>query len=198
MKIPERLTLKHYRAIDYLSKNGDSNKPAFLVLFYGNEYRAMIMNGYYKDVEKAFDKTVLFIEKELKKQPKKPPKKIDLSVGSFSLYDLSRPSLGWMADSAYIDKNDPISLTEMCYIPEGSYYGETDENENLLYPPNHFRNVFLNEFLLVDFIALTTFFLTSQIKSVRILAAQEKGMRWGRKLLHLLRFRRAGLIGQTS
>lgn len=197
MKLPEKLTLKHFKAIDFLAKNEDTRKDRFLILFFGNEYKEQIESGYHKDIDKAFDKVVEFVESQLKLKQEKPPININLGGTTFELINIKSPSIGWLIDSTSISKDNPVRLVEMCYTPKGSYYGKTDDTGTLINPFSKYEKEILNDFLLTDFYALSAFFLNVRISSLRQSVAQQKGMKWGQRQLRVLRSLRVGLIGQT-
>lgn len=86
----------------------------------------------------------------------------ELQVGDqvFILIDPEKAPAGWHADYAESDFSvDPVRLACMCYIPKGTFYGQVDQHDNLIYPIRSRHELFTNHFPLEVYIRLTAFFL---------------------------------------
>lgn len=102
---------------------------------------------------------IMMIAAEIDDKPE-PPKEIEIDGQWFELVDFEKVGAGWHADneeSNYVI--DPVRLACICYIPKGTYYGEIDRHENLLYPISSRHELFTDHFPLEVYYQLTTFFL---------------------------------------
>lgn len=89
-----------------------------------------------------------------------PPKEITLDGQEFTLVDFEKVGSCWHADVEESNFDiDPVRLACICYIPKGTFYGEIDQNQNLLYPIASRWQLFHDHFELETFIQLNAFFL---------------------------------------
>lgn len=97
-----------------------------------------------------------------------PPKQVELNGRIFNRIDPEKVGVGWHADwsKADIDK-DPVWLACLMYYPDGSYYGEIDEQENLVHPAKDRYNLIRDHLPLEVFIQSAAFFLTCAERSMR-------------------------------
>jgi hypothetical protein len=95
-----------------------------------------------------------------------PPKSITLEGQEFVLVDFEKVGSGWHADVEESNFDiDPVRLACICYIPKGTFYGEVDQNQNLIYPIASRWQLFHDHFPLETFIQLNAFFF-AQIQSI--------------------------------
>lgn len=191
IKLPKELKMKHFDAIDMLAKQKEIDKVKFLTAFFGKEHKKTFESGIAEDVNAAFERVVDRVNKDLQTTHVKLPKRINLGGTDFYLLDLKRPTTGWMIDSVEVMKT-PDRLVEMCYCPEGSYYGETDETSFLLNPLGKYTDAIREEFPLRYYKPLADFFLNAQILSVEKSLAKQRGEEWARKMLSHLKLGKAG------
>lgn len=118
---------------------------------------------------------LMMIASEVDDSPN-PPKEIEINGQWFELVDFEKVPAGWHADNEASDYViDPVRLACICYIPKGTYYGEIDRHENLLYPISSRHELFAEHFPLEAYYQLTTFFLLRFHRSMN--AFTEKSIR---------------------
>lgn len=110
------------------------------------------------DVDKAFSHLMQIIATIDIVSPL--PEEILIADQVFVLIDPEKAPSGWHADYAESDfSKDPVRLACMCYIPKGTFYGQLDQHDNLMYPIRSRHELFTNHFPLEVYIRLTAFFL---------------------------------------
>lgn len=115
-----------------------------------------LING--EDIAKMFTHLLTIIASMDKES--QPPKEIVLDGQTFTLVDFEKVGAGWHADveSSEFDV-DPVRLACICYIPNGTFYGEIDQHQNLKYPIADRWQLFYDHFPLETFLQLSAFFL---------------------------------------
>jgi len=109
------------------------------------------------------------------KPSKKPPIDIVLDGQSFSLINPEKVGIGWHMDYTTADiKVDPIRLACLLYYPTGKVYGETDINDNLLYPIKDRYELIANHLPLTTFLEASGFFLNRQAESIKVYQVANK------------------------
>jgi hypothetical protein len=118
-----------------------------------------------------------------------PPKEITLDGQTFTLVDFEKVGSGWHADVEESNFDiDPVRLACICYIPKGTFYGEVDQNQNLLYPIASRWQLFHDHLHLETFIQLNAFFLRKFNLSMNAFIKKARKMIRRRK-------RKAAMIG---
>lgn len=188
MNLPSKITIKHYPALKFLSKNEKKLDykviQRFLILFYGVDSKREIEGGDADSVMELFNKTTTILEDHLKDVHTKPSSSLSFGGVDFELVNMLKPTIGWMIDATMVNESSPAFMVcALGYIPKGSYYGETDQNENMKYPASDYREIFEEEFLLSDYIRLNAFFLTQFEK----LVYRFKGKLWAIKQMERMK-----------
>lgn len=115
------------------------------------------------------------------------PHELMINDQLFVLVDPEKAPSGWHADYAESDFSvDPVRLACMCYIPHGTFYGQIDQHENLMYPIRSRHELFTDHFPLETYIRLTAFFLLKFGISMNAYMAQQKKKerkaKWSRRI----------------
>lgn len=120
--------------------------------------KARIYQTHIPDIDTMFTKIISDISKI--KATDKPFEEIIINGQAFTLIDPEKAPASWHADCHKSDfQKDPVRLACICYIPKGSFYGELDRHDNVIYPIRSRYELFENEFPLEAFIRLHAFFL---------------------------------------
>lgn len=124
-------------------------------------------------------------------ETKAPPKEIEVGGQKFVLVDFEKAPSCWHADNEESDYViDPVRLACICYIPKGSFYGQLDQHDNMVYPIRSRHELFTEEFPLEVYCQLSAFFLRKFNKSMSVFTAK-----WTKKIRR--QKRRASFIGST-
>lgn len=109
---------------------------------------------------------------------------ITLNGQTFVRIDPEKAPSGWHADYHKSDfQKDPVRLACMCYIPKGSFYGQLDQHDNLVYPLHSRHELFTKEFPLEAYISMNAFFLPRFVQLVNdYMDRQKKARRKERRL----------------
>lgn len=100
-------------------------------------------------------------------KPQEPPLRIEIDGVWYKRIDPFTVSSGWHMDFEKTDvKRDFVRLACLFYYPEGSDYGDTDKNSNLLHPIAERYETFRKEFPLSIFLDASAFFLNKYKRSI--------------------------------
>lgn len=137
------------------------------------------------DVDKAFTHLIQIIADIDIKSP--VPQELLIDGQLFILVDPEKAPAGWHADYAESDfSKDPVRLACMCYIPHGTFYGQIDQHDNLMYPIRSRHALFTEKFPLEVYIRLTAFFLlkfeTSMNAYTVLQKKKERKAKWSRRI----------------
>jgi len=114
-----------------------------------------------------------------------PPEKIEINGKSYELVDLERPPVSWVVDTEGSDLDkDPVRLACLCYIPEGTKYGEKDENKNALHPIKDRYKDFEDHFPLETFVQLNAFFLKQYERSATKYIQQKQAEKMTKRIIN--------------
>jgi hypothetical protein len=128
-----------------------------------------------------------------------PPNEITIKGIKYKLVDPYRVSTGWHADWSKCDINkDPVKIACMCYIPIGSNYSELDETGNLKDRISDRYEDFKDEFPLVTFLQVSSFFLRNYAKSINRLTVQVQTKMKVQRLLTFMFGRRFSTNSQNT
>lgn len=197
-----KITLKHYDSAKYLMdklNNGDldaTKMETFLILFYGIDKRHTIKSMSYMDIFAEFEKVTKAMSKHLESYGKHPAKHLQINGKQYDLVEFGSQTIGWMRDASEVNEHTPAYILAcLGYVPEGTYYGEMDDNGKLLYSFEDMREEFNEHFPLVEFFKLQSFFLKRLRKSLWRLEGQIRGRMWAeRKLEQLKKLRKKSKI----
>jgi len=114
---------------------------------------------------------------------KAPDKQITINGKVYDLVNLKKPTTGWVIDANLSDfQKDPVRLACLCYVPEGTTYGQIDEGGSLIHPIEERHEDFKQHFPLDKFLQLQAFFLRQFATSIDKSMAKAKTRRKGRRL----------------
>ena len=120
--------------------------------------------------------------------PQDPPQEITVKGVDYELINPDKVSTGWHIDFGNTDvEREHIRLACLMYYPKGSIYGETDENDNLIYPIESRYYDFKEEFPLATYLDASAFFLRRSKASMSVFMVKLKLQRLKRKILQALR-----------
>lgn len=160
------LRIHHYAVIQnrvYQSKMDLALKIDFLSDFTGvhkNELRKI-------DLEDIYKMYLHCIEIITGYTPQTPPSQIEIEGVKYNMVDPFKVSSGWHMDFEKTDvKRDFVRLACLFYYPDGSDYGDTDKNSNLLHPIAERYEIFRKEFPLSVFLDASAFFLNKYKRSI--------------------------------
>jgi hypothetical protein len=115
-----------------------------------------------------------------------PPKEITIKGIKYKLVDPYKVSTGWHADWSKCDINkDPVRIACMCYIPIGSNYSELDSTGNLKDRISDRYDDFKEEFELITFLQVSSFFLRNYRLSINKLTVQVQTRMRVQRLMHM-------------
>lgn len=186
------LRIRHFKALQVvteLDENSQDSRLEWLGVFLGlklHELRLLtakqIATIYYNSVK---------VVSEMKINPT-PPTELVLNGKVFTRIDPNKVGIGWHIDIGdagrlnLIEKN-PVKLACLFYYPEGSIYGELDENDNLIHPISEREELFKEHFPLNVFVESTAFFLNYYVKSIRKSIIQELAKRQTLRVVNRLK-----------
>lgn len=100
---------------------------------------------------------------------------ITLDGKTFVRIDPEKAPSGWHADYHKSDfQKDPVRLACMCYIPKGTFYGQLDQHDNLVYPIHSRYDLFAKEFPLEAYITMNAFFLSKFVQLMNAYTGRQK------------------------
>ena len=112
---------------------------------------------------------------------------VTLNGQTFVRIDPEKAPSGWHADYHKSDfQKDPVRLACMCYIPKGSFYGQLDQHDNLVYPLHSRHELFEKEFPLEAYISMNAFFLPKFAQLVNDYMVRQKKAKRKERLEHLI------------
>jgi len=189
IKLPKThkdLRIHHFNCIKEFDEYGMDlpAKVRFVALFINRSVNFVwsiekdVFEDMYNHIVDLFSKMVI---------PINPPKEITVDGLVYELIDPKKCATSWHQDWGLFDINkDPVNIACLFYHPKGHFYGEIDDNDNLIHPVKWKYQHIKHDMELGVFMSCASFFLLNYLKSTKQLISRQIAEKKATRLLQSL------------
>ena len=186
----KNLRIKHFTAFNYVTTEIGESQDVFEQSIFISTLTGVSMSKLkmlsFEQIEKLFRYSLASFSGM--KLGVDAPKEVTINGVDYEMVNPEKVGYGWHIDwRAKKFDIDPVWFACLFYIPKGSNYGETDENDNLLHPISERYEDFKEHFPLELFVNASAFFLLKSYKWMRTSMVKEKTKIAVTKFLNRLR-----------